>query len=129
MKSVKCRDITKVTSSKVSCNCNCECKQVEKIANRRVCVKASPSFPIEVANRKRSKKEELVLDTGCTAESIVNEDFAKSLGLPITPTNVQSATLGDGQTAMTIVGEIEIKTKFLGNPIDIRHQGCSNKRI
>ena len=81
---------------------------------------STPPLPSKVANGRKSKEEELVLDTGCTAESIVNKEFADSLGLPITPTNVQSATLGDGETAMTILGEIAIKTNFMGNPIAIR---------
>ena len=98
MKSITCCDNEYVKNSKVNC------KEVEEVTNRRVCVNTSPSFQIKVANGRKSK-EELVLDTGCTAESIVNKDFADSLGLPITPTNVQSATLGDGETAMTILGE------------------------
>ena len=77
-------------------------------------------LPVVPANGRQSTREQLILDTGCTAESIVNKEFADSLGLPITPTNVQSATLGDGETAMTILGEIAIKTNFMGNLIDIR---------
>ena len=71
-------------------------------------------LPIEVTNDKRSREDDLVLDSGCMAECIVNKDFADSLGLPITPTNVQSATLGDGETAMTILGEVAINTSYMG---------------
>ena len=112
----------KVKNAKVNCNCTCKCSksdeitdsnEIVKITNRRVHVSASPAFPIEVNNNKRS---DLTLDSGCTAECIVNKDFANNLGLPITPTNVQSATLGDGETPMTIVGEIDIDTSYEGNP-------------
>ena len=36
------------------------------------------------------------------------------------PTNVQSAKLGDGETQMTILGEIDIDTSYEGNPINIK---------
>merc|ERR1711974_449844 len=51
---------------------------------------------------------------------IVNKDFADSLGLTIHPTNIRSATLGDGEADMTILGEIDIDTSFMGNPINIK---------
>lgn len=99
MKSIRCHDNESVKNSKV------DCKAGEEVTNRRVYVSTSPSFQLKVTNGRKSKKEELILDTGCTAKSIVNKEFADSLGLPITPTNVKSATLGDGETAMTILDE------------------------
>ena len=103
MKSVK------VKNFRVDCGCNCRCHEADKretegITNRRVCVSASPAFPVEIANDKGSRKDDLVCDSGCTAECIVNKDFADSLGLTLHPTNIRSATLGDGETDMTILG-------------------------
>ena len=119
MKSVK------VKNARIDCGCGCNCCKTNKnesigISNRRVCVSASPAFPVEIANDKGSRKDDLVCDSGCTAECIVNKDFADSLGLTIHPTNIRSATLGDGETDMTILGEIDIDTSFMGNPINIK---------
>ena len=47
-------------------------------------------------------------------------ELVHSLGLPILPTNVKTATLGDGETNMSIVGEVHVDTEYMGNPIKIR---------
>ena len=88
MKSVQCYDDHYVKNSKV------DCKAYKEIDNHRVCVSTSPSFQLTIASSHESIRETLTLDTSCTAKSIVNKAFTDSLGLPITPTNIRSATLG-----------------------------------
>ena len=75
---------------------------------------------MEITNDRASRKDDLTCDSGSTAECIVNEDFANSLGLTLQPTNIRSATLGDGETDMTIMGEVNIDTNYMGNPINIK---------
>ena len=94
---------------------------------RRVAVSPSPAFPVEITNNQTgvSKCFNLTCDSGCTAECIVNAALIRSLGLPIQPTNVKTATLGDGETNMSIVGEVNVDTEYMGNPIKIKavHSG------
>ena len=68
----------------------------------------------------KSVTEDLICDTGCTSACVVNTTFCRKVGLPITPTNITNAKLGDGSTSLTIRGETIIKTKYLDNPIQIR---------
>ena len=118
MKSVK------TENAKISCKCGCKCKGILKtnINNRRVNVSVSPAIPIELTNNRNglSKKECLTCDSGCTAECIVSEHLVRSLDLPIQATNIKTATLGDGETKMSIVGETIIDTEYLDNPIKVR---------
>ena len=117
MKSVK------IKCARIDCNCGCTCKNdTTGRTNRRVSVSPSPAFPVEITNNKTgvSKGDDLTCDTGCTAECIVNADLVHSLGLPLQPTNIRTATLGDGETNMSIVGEVQLDTEYMGNPINIK---------
>ena len=49
----------------------------------------------------------------------MNADLVHSLGLTLQPTNIRTATLGDGETSMSIVGEVRLSTEYLGNPIKV----------
>ena len=117
MKSVK------IKCARIDCTCGCTCKgDTTGIANRRVNVSPSPAFPVEITNDKTrvSKRDNLTCDTGCTAECIVNADLVHSLGLPLQPTNIRTATLGDGETDMSIMGEVQIDTVYMANPIKVK---------
>merc|ERR1711888_33996 len=93
------------------------------IHNRRVSVSPTPSLPVVITSDmdpSKSAKEDLICDTGCTSACTINTAFCRKIGLPITPTNITDAKLGDGSTSLTIRGETIIKTKYLDNPIQIR---------
>merc|ERR1712029_214268 len=117
MKSVK------IKYCRVDCGCGCTCKDnPSDPINRRVNVSPSPAFQVELANNRTgsAKQDDLTCDTGCTAECIVNAKLVRGLGLPLQPTNVKTATLGDGETNMSIVGEVPLDTEFMGNPIKVK---------
>ena len=83
----------------------------------------SPSLPVVITNNQdpsKSAKDDLICDTGCTSACVVNTAFCKKVGLPITPTNITTAKLGDGNTPLTIRGETIISSSFLGNPIQVK---------
>ena len=92
------------------------------VNSRKINMSVSSTAPMKLINNKNGqfKKECLTCDIGCTAECIVNEHLARSLDLPIQSTNTKTATLGDGETNLTIVGETIIDTKYLENPIKVR---------
>ena len=46
--------------------------------------------------------------------------LVRGLGLPLHPPNVKTATLGDGETSMSIVGEVSVDTEYMGNPIKVK---------
>ena len=117
MKSVKIR------CNRIDCGCGCTCKDnPSDPVNRRVTVSPSPALQVELTNNQTgaTKHDALTCDTGCTAECIVNSKLVRGLGLPLLPTNVKTATLGDGETSMTIVGEVSVDTEYMGNPIKVR---------
>merc|ERR1712029_1211329 len=117
MKSVK------IKYCRVDCGCGCTYKDnPSDPTNRRVNVSPSPTLQVELTNNRTgsTKQNDLTCDTGCTAECMVNAKLVRELGLPLQPTNVRTATLGDGETNMSIVGEVSVDTEFMGNPIKVK---------
>merc|ERR1711974_317511 len=117
MKSVK------IKCNRVDCGCGCTCKDnPSDPTNRRVSVSPSPAFQVELTNNRTgsTKHDDLTCDTGCTAECIVNAKLVRGLGLPLQPTNVKTATLSDGETSMSIVGEVSVDSEYMGNPIKVK---------
>jgi hypothetical protein len=92
------------------------------VDSRKINLCVASTIPIKLVNNKNGqfKKECLTCDISCTTECIVNEHLARSLNLPVQPTNIRTTILGDGETSVTITGETTIDTKYLENPIKVR---------
>merc|ERR1711974_512109 len=113
----------KIRCNRVDCSCGCTCKDnPSDPTNRRVTVSPSPALQVELTNNQTgaTKHDALTCDTGCTAECIVNSKLVRGLGLPLLPTNVKTAILGDGETSISFVGEVSVDTEYMGNPIKVK---------
>ena len=94
----------------------------DPVSLRRVCVTPSPTFTTEIVvhdGSGRCVSEKCVVDTGCTGEVIINEDFAKKIKANISHSVIRSAKLADGTASMSIIGETKICGSFKGNDLEL----------
>ena len=94
----------------------------DPVSLRRVCVTPSPTFTTEIVvhdGSGRCVSEKCVVDTGCTGEVIINEEFAKKIKANISHSVIRSAKLADGTASMSIIGETKICGSFKGNDLEL----------
>ena len=95
--------------------------KINPVSLRRVCVTPSPTFTtnIDCHDGSGSITEKCVVDTGCTGEVIINEEFAKKIKANISHSVIRSAKLADGTASMSIIGETKISGSFKGNDLEL----------
>ena len=95
--------------------------KVDPVTLRRVCVSPSPTFSaaINLHNGTGSITEKCVVDSGCTGEMIISEEFANKIGAKVQHSVVRTAKLADGTASMTILGETTISGKYRGNNLEL----------
>ena len=76
---------------------------------------SSPAFDFKLT--RNSTITECTVDTGCTAEAICSQKFAKKNGLQILPSHIKKARLADGNQQMDILGSTTLEGEILGNKI------------
>ena len=95
--------------------------KIDPVTLRRVCVSPSPTFSaaIDLHNGTGRITEKCVVDSGCTGEMIISEEFANKIGAKIQHSVVRTAKLADGTASMTILGETTISGKYRGNTLEL----------
>ena len=83
---------------------------LDPVTLRRFTISPSPTFVAKITTESGTWNEEVVVDTGCTGEVIINERCAQEIGAVIKPSHVKTARMADNSSTMTILGE----TTFLG---------------
>ena len=53
-----------------------------------------------------------MVDTGCTGEMIISQDFAKLMNAQVRQSMVKTAKLADGTAQMSILGETTVSGEF-----------------
>ena len=89
------------------------------ISSRKIDVSSSPSFTATVHTASSNFDQEMIIDSGCTGEAVVSEDWATRHNIAINPSSIRAARMADQSSSLVIVGEVLLHFTAHGNQLKI----------
>ena len=89
------------------------------LSSRKIDIRSSPSFLGTVSAGTTSFQQQVIIDSGCTGEAVVSDQWAKDHQLSIKPSLVRAARMADGSSSLQIVGELALRIQVCGNDTTI----------
>ena len=94
---------------------------IDPVTMRRINIASSPSFSAKIKghNGQPDVTQTCIVDSGCTGECIISNEFANLISAEVKPSPVKAARLADKETSLPIIGMTQLRGNVMGNSFSL----------